>query len=433
MMRSFVLLTTLLAVASSMGARAQPSLGDANGSQAESSTNVASMDSGRDIVLAVANPISPPATHAGSSLIGYAPVAAYGAGQRAVSTLSDLQRRYRWRELTGWPIKSLDLYCIVLEPAAGVSRDALLKELASDDRVQLAEPLHDYTVYSDQSASPRRYNDPYVTLQRGFVETDAALAQTLSMGKGVEVAVIDTGVDTRHPDLQGRIGTVRNLVDDGTAAFNRDHHGTEVAGIIAAVGDNHRGIVGMAPGTTLDIYKACWYPPRSHAAARCNSLTLAKALAAVLDTDARIVNLSLGGPADPLLSRLLQRVLEDGRVVVAAMPPDASLDGFPDGVSGVIVVRSSGAGAAPAGILSAPGVDILTTQPDGGYDFSSGSSMAAAHVSGIAALLLSVAPKLDARGLHDLLAHSSRTSDGTLQVNAAAAVEAAGGMARLGH
>ena len=432
MMRCFVLLAASFVMAASLDAHAQPSLGaEANGSQAGSAANAASMDSARAIVLAVANPISPPATHAGSSLIGYAPAAAYGAGQRAISTLADLQRRYGWRELTGWPIKSLDLYCIVLEPAPGVSRDALLKSLASDDRVQLAEPLHEYSVYSDQSVPPRRYNDPYVTLQRGFVETDAALAQTSSMGKGVEVAVIDTGVDTRHPDLQGRIDSVHNLVDGSTAAFNRDHHGTEVAGIIAAVDDNHRGIVGMAPGATLDIYKACWYPPQPHAGARCNSLTLAKALAAVIDTDARIVNLSLGGPADPLLSRLLQRVLDDGRIVVAAMPPGATLDGFPDGVPGVIVVRSSGAGAAPAGVLSAPGVDILTTQPDGGYDFSSGSSMAAAHVSGIAALLLSVAPKLDARGLHDLLARSSRTSDGTLQVNAAAAVEAAGGMARL--
>jgi subtilisin family serine protease len=433
-MRRYLVLPALLAMAASVAARSQPSLGtEADGSQAGAATNVASMDSGRDIVLAVANPVNPPATHAGSSLIGYAPAAAYGAGQRAVSTLADLQRRYGWRELTGWPIKPLDLYCIVLEPAPGMSRDALLKSLAGDDRVQLAEPLHDYSVYADQSAPPRRYNDPYVTLQRGFVETDAALAQTLSMGKGVEVAVIDTGVDTRHPDLQGRIGAVRNLVDASTDTFNRDHHGTEVAGIIAAVDDNHRGIVGMAPGATLDVYKACWYPPQPHAGARCNSLTLAKALAAVLDTDARIVNLSLGGPADPLLSRLLQRVLDDGRIVVAAMPPDAALDGFPDSVRGVIVVRSSATGTAPDGVLSAPGVDILTTQPDGGYDFSSGSSMAAAHVSGIAALLLSIAPKLDARDLHALLARSSRSSDGTLQVNAAAAVEAAGGVARLAH
>lgn len=422
----------LLALGCSAAAQSRPSLenGAAKPQMAAPKTSAAAMDSQRDVVLAVANPINPPATHAGSSLIGYAPAAGYGAGERAVSTLADLQRRYGWRQVAGWPIKSLDLYCIVLEPAPGTSRDALLEALAKDDRVRLAEPLHDYSVLSAAVPSPRQYNDPYVDLQRGFVETDAALAQTWSVGKGVDVAVIDTGADSAHPDLRGRIRDVHDFVGNGADGFDRDHHGTEVAGIIAATGDNHRGIVGMAPAATLSIYKACWYPAEPHAGARCNSFTLAQALSAVLDTDAKIVNLSLGGPADPLLAALLKRVLDDGRIVIAAMPHDGSLDGFPDGVPGVIVVRSSESEQAPPGVLSAPGEDILTTQPDGGYDFSSGSSMAAAHVSGIAALLLSIAPKLDARGLHDLLQQNSRISGGRLQVNAAAAVEAAGGMAR---
>jgi subtilisin family serine protease len=158
-----------------------------------------------------------------------------------------------------------------------------------------------------------------------------------------------------------------------------------------------------------------------HAGARCNTFTLAKALAAVIDTDTRIVNLSLGGPADPLLGQLLARLLDQGRIVITAMPPDGNVGGFPDGAPGVIVVRTSNASKAPAGVLSAPGTDILTTQPGGGYDFTSGSSMAAAHVSGITALLLSMAPRLDARSVHDLLLQSSQVSNGTLQVNAASA------------
>ena len=206
-------------------------------------------------------------------------------------------------------------------------------------------------------------------------------------------------------------------------AFNRDNHGTEVAGVIAADANNHQGIVGMAPKAILSVYKACWYPPAPNAGARCNTFTLAKALAAIIDTDARIINLSLGGPADPLLSQLLARLLDQGRIVIAAMPPDGNIDGFPDDAPGVIVVRTSERiPAAPPGVLSAPGNDILTTQPGGGYDFTSGSSMAAAHVSGIAALLLSIAPGLDARSVHDSLLQSSRISDGTLQVNAASAV-----------
>jgi hypothetical protein len=386
--------------------------------------DASAMDSQRDIVLAVANPLQPPAMHAGSSLLGYAPTRHYGAGQRAASTLAALKQRYRWHEVAGWPIKALDLYCIVLEPPPGTDRDALLKALASDDRVRLAQPLHDYAVYADRDGNAHQYNDPYVDLQRGFVDTDTALAHDFSQGRGVRVAIVDTGVDAMHPDLQGRIHDMHNMVDDDAAAFDRDSHGTEVAGVIAADGDNHQGIVGVAPKATLSVYKACWYPPVPNAGARCNTFTLAKALAAIIDTDVRIVNLSLGGPADPLLDQLLVQLLDQGRIVIAAMPPDGDVDGFPDHAPGVIVVRASAMATASPGILSAPGHDILTTQPGGGYDFTSGSSMAAPHVSGIAALLLSLAPRLDARTIHDLLLRSSKVSDGVLQVNAAAAVTA---------
>jgi len=298
--------------------------------------------------------------------------------------------------------------------------------------VQLAEPLQDFSVYSSPPGDPHEYNDPYVDLQRGFVETAAARAQTATQGAGVDVAIVDTGADLAHPDLKGQIRDVHNLVDDDTSAFDHDHHGTEVAGIIGAVADNHIGIVGMAPKASLSIYKACWYPPDSDDGARCNSFTLAKALAALMDTKARIVNLSLGGPSDPLLSRLLRGVLQR-HIVIAALPPDGRLDGFPADVPGVIVVNTSGSALDPPGVLNAPGNDILTTQPDGGYDFTSGSSMAAAQVSGIAALLVSLDPGLDARTIHDLLTRTSTMADSVHQVNAAAAVAALRHVAPSNH
>lgn len=387
--------------------------------------HVATMNSARDIVLAVANPQEPPPTHAGSSMLGYAPPTNYGAGQRAISMLASMREHYGWHEVTGWPIKALSLYCIVLEPPAGMTREDLLAALAKDERVALAQPLQDYTVYSAQNAEgPHKYNDPYADLQRGFVETDAALAHNTSQGDEVHIAIVDTGVDTAHPDLQGRIHDVSNEVDGDSPAFNHDPHGTEVAGIIGAIGDNHVGIVGIAPKSIISIYKACWYPTTVEAGARCNSFTLAKAMAAILDTDARVINLSLGGPADPLLNKLLMQLLEQRRIVVAALPPDGSTRGFPDSASGVLVVRVSGAKPAPPDVLSAPGNDILTTQPGGGYDFTSGSSMAAAHVSGIVALLLALSPELDARSIRELLLSTSKTVGGMRQVDAAAAVTA---------
>ena len=418
------LVATLLLPALTACAPIRPASADGGAPAAPPASNdVAAMDSRRDIVLAVANPLEPAASHAGSNLLGYVPAASYGAGQRALSALAELERSYGMREVAGWPIKALGLYCVVVHPAAGVDRDALIAQLTADKRVQLAQPLQDYAVYGQEPAQDgHRYNDPYTDLQRGFVETHAALAHEVTQGDGVQVAIVDTGVDTRHPDLAGHVRDGGDAVG-GADDTRGDRHGTEVAGIIAAVGDNHQGMVGMAPKARLSAYRACWYPD-PNSGARCNSFTLAKALAAVNDTDARIVNLSLGGPADPLLGKLLAQLLEQGRIVVAALPPGGNTGGFPDSAPGVIVVRSSDTTPAPPGVVSAPGNDILTTQPGGGYDFSSGSSMATAHVSGILALLLSISPRLDARTAHDVLLRTSSVTHGMLEVNAAAAVAA---------
>jgi subtilisin family serine protease len=421
--RAFALVLLPLVLAAC--AHTPPVLPQASGAATAAGTPAlaSSMDSGRDIVLAVANPLDPPAMHAGSSLLGYATPKNYGAGRRAAATLAALQQRYGWREVAGWPIRTLKLYCIVLQPPPGTRREDLLAALARDERVQLAEPLHDYSTYADRSPRPRPYNDPYAELQRGFVQTDAALAHNLSQGKGTLVAVVDTGADFDHPDLEGRIRDAQNLVDEDRQSFRRDRHGTEVAGIIAATGNNHKGIVGIAPDAMISLYKACWYPAPTDNAARCNSFTLAKALAAILDTDARIINLSLAGPADPLLGRLLGQLLEQGRVVVAALPPGGSMGGFPDRLPGVLVVRETSAAPAPVDVLGAPGHDILSTEPGGGYDFSSGSSMAAAHVSGIVALLLSLDPRLGAQAVRQILLQSSKPTPDGLQVDAAAAVD----------
>jgi subtilisin family serine protease len=268
-----------------------------------------------------------------------------------------------------------------------------------------------------------RYNDPYVDLQRGFAEIDAALAQRVSQGKGVDVALVDTGVDIKHPDLKGRIRGVHDMLDDSVAALGGDRHGTEVAGIIAAVGGNNLGIVGVAPKARLSVYQACWHPA-GKSTAHCNTFTLAKALAALIDTDIRVINLSLGGPPDPLLELLLMALLRQDRIVVVAMPPDGRIEGFPAATPGVIVVRSAQSSKAPAGVMDAPGEDILTTQPNGRYDFASGSSLAAAHVSGIAALLLSLSPDLHANAARRILQRSSTIPGVNHSVNAAAAVEA---------
>jgi subtilisin family serine protease len=268
------------------------------------------------------------------------------------------------------------------------------------------------------------YNDPYLPLQRAFVETGAARAHRSSTGRDVAVAIIDTGADLAHPDLLGRVAVHRDLVGQDEASFGADRHGTEVAGVIAAVANNGQGIVGIAPGARLALYKACWYPavPGGAAAApaRCNSFTLAKALAAVLESDARIVNLSLGGPADPLLDLLVQQLLRQRRIVVAALPSSGRREGFPTAVQGVIVVGTSGQAPQP-GVLGAPGRDVLTLVPGGRYDFASGSSIAAAHASGVAALLLAAGAVADGPAMESLLS-AGALGDKAQQINAEAAL-----------
>lgn len=379
-------------------------------------------DSSRYIVLAVDNPQAPPAGHAGSSLGGYGPAPRYLQGQRAASQLADIARTHGLREVAGWPIVALGWHCVVFElPAGGPARETLLATLSRDARVQLAQPLQEFETLAATSAGAApadaapagrtglAYNDPYVHLQRGFADLAAAQAHRLSAGAGVRVAVVDTGAATSHPDLQGRVAAVRDFIGarpDGAAGFDTDHHGTQVAGVIAAAGNNHQGIVGIAPLAQLELHKACWQREGTlpGAPARCNSFTLAQALAAVLGSDARIVNLSLGGPADPLLDRLLAVLLKQGRIVVGALPPSGQREGFPTGTSGVIAVANAAIPlAAGVDAVLAPGQDVLTLQPGGSYDYASGSSIAAAHVSGVAALLLSADPRLDPARLRTLL------------------------------
>jgi subtilisin family serine protease len=364
-------------------------------------------DSDRLIVVAVANPKAAIAVQAGSAQVGYTATQRYAAGSDARAALAALKKEHGLRELAAWPIAALRLHCVVLEVAPGASRDAVIAALAKDARVEIAQPLQTFSALTTKDAD---YNDPYVELQHGFVEVQAAQAHRVSQGKGASVAIIDTGVDTTHPDLQGRIATVRNFVDRDDAQFHRDRHGTEVAGVIAAVANNRQGIVGVAPEAKLAVYKACWQT-KPNDGARCNSFTLAQALAASIEEGSRIINLSLGGPSDELLGRLVAHAIGQGSIVVGAMPVDGNPSGFPAGIPGVIMVDAAGRKHARRDVLRAPGRDILTLEPGGSYDFNSGSSLAAAHVSATAALLLSAAPKLNGAAVRSLL-ESSQTQTG---------------------
>ncbi|MEW6167679.1 MAG: S8 family serine peptidase [Pseudomonadota bacterium] len=316
---------------------------------------------------------------------------------------------YGLTEVDAWPIAPLGLHCVVYRLRPGEQREALLRVLAADRRVESAQPMQ---LFTSLSADPAPAQD-YRALQRNLELLQVQAAHRWARGRGVRIAVIDTGLDLAHPELAGRVVEYADLAGsrEPTAAFAAERHGTAVAGVIAGGGAGR--MLGVAPAAELLALKACW--PRMPGAleAVCNSFTLARALALALSLEADIVNLSLSGPPDPLLERLLRRMLEHGGVVVGALPQEAAPGPlFPTSVDGVIAVRNADiAGTGDGTALAAPGNDILTLAPQAGYEFQSGSSLAAAQVSGVIALLLEHRHGLPPTRLRDLLGAGSAGID----------------------
>ena len=246
------------------------------------------------------------------------------------------------------------------------------------------------------------HNDPLYPLQPSAKLWHLAEVHEIATGRDVLVAEIDTGVELDHPDLHGQVALARNFVDG--SAFVAEMHGTAVAGIIAARADNGVGIAGVAPQARLLALRACWQRSSADDSALCNSFTLAKALQFALDRNARVINLSLGGPRDRLLERLLDAALANGVTIVSAADPQVRSGGFPASYSGVLGVVDEGARDIPRDVLVAPGREIPTTTPGGRWSFVAGSSFAAAHVTGMVALLRELTPEIQPRQVRDALA-----------------------------
>ena len=322
-----------------------------------------------------------------------------------------LARSHGLREVGAFPLVSVGVQCVVFQVPDGRSIDDVIVRLRRDSLVESAQANQ---VFGGLALA---HTDPYASLQYGAHAIRADLAHRWATGRGVRLAVVDTGIDTSHPDLRGRILKTATFVEGGERTFTTDSHGTAVVGVIAAGADNGIGIFGIAPDAQIIAAKACWHRSRDTLEAVCTSWSLAKALDFAITDGVRIINLSLGGPPDPLLARLIRKAQGRGMVVVAAvMDHGASAPGFPASLESVIAVVGSDSrglvrvpsSVLQSGLLAAPGVDVLTTAPGGTYNFLSGSSLAAAHVSGIAALLLERSPRLTAAEALQLLLGTAR-------------------------
>ncbi|MFD6418339.1 type VII secretion-associated serine protease mycosin [Streptomyces sp. NPDC060194] len=241
-------------------------------------------------------------------------------------------------------------------------------------------------------------------------------------GKGVTVAVVDSGVDDRHPQLAGAVDSARGAVlvrgAGADPTVDLSGHGTRVAGVIAARPARGTGFTGLAPGATI-------VPVRQvDAEGDGDARTLAAAVDHARRIGADVINVSQDTPhalaVDPALDRAVRAALDDGIVVVASAGNDglggAVRPTYPASIPGVLAVAAADRNNERAAFsqsgdfvdVAAPGVGITSTVPGGGHCTADGTSFAAPYVAGVAALLVEKHPDW---GQERIAEHIRRTAE----------------------
>ncbi len=319
----------------------------------------------------------------------YRPNGAYGGGygddlaRSARRRLAQrIARDYGLKLVDDWPMPMMGLDCFVMAVTDGRSTDVAIEQVSKDSAVAWSQPVGLFRAQSESVS----HNDPLYPVQPAAKQWQLAELHRLATGRGIRVAVVDSGISENHPDLAGQLIVNRNFVDGQQPVS--EMHGTGVAGIIAAKADNKVGIAGVAPQAKLLGLRACWQSGNSlDSPTVCDSFSLVKALYFAIEDKADVINLSLSGPEDRLLHELIDIGLSRGISVVAAVDAGRPNGGFPASVRGVIAVSNTSLAPALGQVYTAPGRDIPTTEPGGRWFLVNGSSYSAAHVSGLMALV----------------------------------------------
>lgn len=282
--------------------------------------------------------------------------------------------------IDSWPMPILGVDCFVMEVSPGATTEAAIARVSKDPHVAWSQLL---TEFRTLGAADER-NDPLFATQPSAASWRLADLHRVATGRGVSVAVIDSQIQFDHPDLSGQLSARVDFVPGRVTPAER--HGTGVAGVIGARAGNGQGIAGIAPNARLMALRACWQTS-SEGATSCDTLSLARALQYSIEHGAQVVNMSLSGPRDQLLARLITIAVDRGISVVAAFDPKLPQGGFPASQNGVVAVADQALPLLPPLVYGAPGKDVPTTQPGGRWYLVDGSSYAAAHVSGLLALM----------------------------------------------
>jgi subtilisin family serine protease len=272
------------------------------------------------------------------------------------------------------------------------SLGTVLATLGLDRRIEDSQPNY---LYRHQAGPPGigQANPQYAL---GKIEIRSA--HSLAQGRGAIVAIMDSAIDLTHPDLSGGVAQSYDAVGD--ADTNPDPHGTAIAGIIRAQG---AVMLGVAPLAKLLCVRV--FTPRLARDPAASTNALLRGLDWSIKQGARVINLSFVGPRDPLVYKALKAAFNDKQAIIVAPAGNGGENAppaYPGAYQGVIAVTATDqsdrlykqANRGSYIAIAAPGVDVLAPTLGRAHEQKTGTSFAAAHVSGIVALMLERNPQL---------------------------------------
>ncbi|MGE5458451.1 MAG: S8 family serine peptidase [Methanococcaceae archaeon] len=285
-----------------------------------------------------------------------------------------------------------------------------IENLKKNNKIAYIEPDYVVTALDD-------------TVPWGITRIGAPLVHTNgNKGTGINVAIIDTGINYNHPDLRDNYKGGYDFVNDDVDPLDDNEHGTHCAGIIAAA-DNEIGVIGVAPEANLYSLKMLDSTGSGYISDLIAAIEWAIETRKDTDTsnDIQIISMSLGSNSGvTALETACSLAYDSGILLVAAAGNDGNRRGtgdsvdYPGAYSSVIAVaatdsmnkRASSSSTGPAVELAAPGVNIYSTYQNS-YTSLSGTSMACPHVAGTAALVLAANPSFTNSNIRDRLAKTA--------------------------
>jgi subtilisin family serine protease len=328
------------------------------------------------------------------------------AGITSAGSIESLARRHRLARLESLNLRltGTTIYRWRIPDQRSVS--AVVRALEAEANVLSAQPNYIATLQQETPrASATGLGDP---AQYALAKLQLLQAHALATGDNIRIAVIDSGIDGSHPELAGMIEDSFDAIVVGDKVHP---HGTAIAGAIVA----HARLMGIAPAARILAVRA-FAPQRG--TSESTSFAILKGLDWASEHGARIINISFAGSRDPAMGRALAAARAKGIVLIAAAgnagPKSPPL--YPAADPSVIAVTATDEDdklfqAANRGThiaVAAPGVDLLLPLPGSAYQITTGTSFAAAEVSGAVALLLERKPDLDPEAVRRILMSTAR-------------------------